>query len=185
MRIAIIGAPGAGKSDLANRLAPYLKLHKVDNYIDKLEKKTGIAMGYLADFVPQLMCAAERIEAEYYQMQRYSEDYVLCGTTVESVAYIAIRAVDSLQYTEDKHAATARAQAAIDAATLLLEHWNYDHVLYLPLSQSHEDDWDKRLDRSIQEALAMLSIDHTPLTSDNHFTEALAAIDVPLSEDDL
>lgn len=177
MRIAIIGAPGSGKSELGGRLSAHLRIPPVDGYIGRLEKRTGIAFGYLADMVPNLLCATERIKAEYASMQEHGDSYVLCGTTVESAAYIAIRAVEAMNYTDNIGSERQRIQAAIDAATLLLEGWTYDHVFYLALPQSHEDEWDKRLDRSIQEALAMLRIDHTPLTSDDRFEEALAVIE--------
>lgn len=177
MQVALIGAPGSGKSELADRLSTKYNLFKVDGYIPRLENRTGIVMGYLADLVPNLLCATERLSAEYECMQNKGEEYVICGTVIESSAYTAIRAVENFMHVEDKRGERMRIQAIMDTLVMMLEDWRYDYVFYLPLSQSHEDEWDKRLDQSIREALATLGIDHAPLMGENKFDDAVAVID--------
>ncbi len=178
MHIALIGAPGSGKTKLAKKIAKYDSTFKiVDGYVPKLEKRTNIALGYLAPLVPNLMVAAERLAAEHNARDK-SENVISCGTVIENIAYTAHHAIVLLDTVDDPVVASVRVNATMDALMLFLEAWYYDYVFYLPLVQSEDtSEYALKLDHSIRDILTTFRVDHIPLTEENPYETVISRIE--------
>lgn len=187
LRIALVGAPGSGKSELASKIAldgieRKSPVYVIDRYVESLSHEVDIAMGYLADYVPNLMCAMERFSRERRHAAQYIDVFpnrLTCGTVIESACYAAMRSASEAETDSpmEKKIGTLRMETAMNMLSMVLaETWDYTHVFYLPLRQDHDNEIDLRLDHSIRDALAMLGIDHTPLTDEDPALQALEVL---------
>lgn len=91
LKIAIIGAPGSGKSTVARKAQSLLKVDNpkwavVDGYINELTRKTGITFGAGANFPHNFSVITTRWikEAEHYHN---GVSTITCGTIYESILY--------------------------------------------------------------------------------------------------
>lgn len=169
--IALIGAPGSGKTKLANQIKRHHKDYKIiDGYVPKFEKRTNIALSYLAPLVPNIMVAGERLALEHNARDK-TENVISCGTTVETIAYATLYSIAAMEHTSDKRTAAVRINATLDALLLFTEAWYYHHVFYLPLPSNEDTDpIAARLDLSIRDILSDVGIDHIPLTDEDRYT---------------
>lgn len=175
MRIALVGAPEAGKSELASSLADALGLPVIDDYAIKLADETGLWIGHASPYVPNLFVALERYKREFGDA--VADGRITCGTAVETMAYCACY---SARVKDDSSPDEIRVDA-IQAATMMNainfameDGWRYDFVFYLPTKSERK--LDRTLDYAIREVLATLSIDHTPLTDEDQFDQALGVL---------
>jgi hypothetical protein len=171
MRVGLIGSPGSGKSDVAERLSDEYDLLVIDDYVPSVEQFADLALGYAADFLPNLLVPAERWKHERHA----KDDYVTCGTHVESACYSAIWAHDNLKlFPEEKARILRQATITTDVIALYIATaWTYDSAFYLPLPQGTGTEFDQRLDFSIRDALAMMSIDYVTLDENDRAAQAI------------
>jgi hypothetical protein len=118
---------------------------------------------------------AEQYRHEFTE-RRAGRSFVACGTGVERVAHAAVRHEGLLLADTEE----ARRQAAVELigmeilASLMVEAWGYDFVLYLPPPASADtvDELDEarafslKVDTSIQDVIVRLGLDVTPLPED-------------------
>lgn len=120
MRIALIGAAGSGKTELANQIAKEKKLEVVDGYAEAFSKRTDLAIGFFGGYSTTLGIALDRI----YEENKKKDDYVVCGTTLDSLLYVAMMSLknpNQLEY--------IRAKTYLEAVAILFyDYWVYDHV---------------------------------------------------------
>jgi hypothetical protein len=135
MKIGLIGAPGAGKTKFAKALAKEYDLTVVDNYAQKIQKDTNLALGPWVSHSENLMVVGARLAAEY-KCPRDS-DSVTVGTIVDSIAYAAFKNDVSLRGDIDGvRSVYVTAQTAMHALSLILvETWSYDVLFYLPFEE--------------------------------------------------
>jgi nicotinamide riboside kinase len=176
MKIALIGTPRSGKSDLAHRLATELKIPPVDQYVEELADTTNLYLSYGASYIPNLLVVLIRLIKEL-EAHDIHKGHITCGTAVDTMAYCALFSShvkeDSspVEIQED----AIRSAIIMNAINLSLdENWRYDKVFYLPTKSDRK--LDRELDYAIREVLATLSIDHTPLTDEDQFTQAMSVI---------
>ncbi len=174
MRIALIGAPESGKSDLAAKLSDALGVRVVDGYAEALASETDLWIGYATTYVPNLLVCLERFKRE---LSDPDPSRITCGTMVDTMAYCAIH---SAHVKEDSSPAAIDIDA-IQAAVIMNsinfmmdENWRYDFVFYLP--NKSERKLAREHDYALREVLATLSIDHTPLTDEDQFEQAVEVI---------
>jgi nicotinamide riboside kinase len=140
MKIALLGSPGAGKSKLAGALARKHELRVVDNYVQKLQKSTGLALGPWATYPENLMIAGVRAAAEAKAAQ--SDQIITVGTVVDTLVYCAVRSDVDLHSPDPdlRNAAYQAASAAMAGVGMWYSQtWDYTLAFYLT---NPKGDWD-------------------------------------------
>lgn len=145
MNIGIIGPPGAGKSKLANKIRrevlPDAKV--VDNYAQKLQRDTELALGPWANFSENFMVAGTRRAAEL--KVRHPEFHTLTvGTIVDTLMYCAIRSDSMIKGASQENLAFAQqwVESAMPAMGLWYrETWDYDIAVFCPADEDTEQRW--------------------------------------------
>lgn len=135
MKIGLLGAPGSGKSKLARALAKNLGgAVVVDNYVQRLQKRTGLALGPWASYSENMMVAGVR-EAE--RKAKSGEHQITVGTIMDTMAYVMMYS-DVVIHRQDRHEAMTtyyEAQAVVNGLNMwYTQTWNYDLCFYLPIS---------------------------------------------------
>lgn len=174
MRIALVGAPSAGKSDLAEQLSEAFSATVIDNYTQDLADATDLYIGYATTYVPNMLIALERFKREYVAKM---ESRITCGTAIDTLAYCACYSsrVKEDSSPDEIEEDAVRVAIFMNAINFMMdETWHYNFVFYLP--NKSERKIDQELDYAIREILATLSIDHTPLTDEDQFAQAMRVI---------
>lgn len=187
MNIALIGAPGSGKSELGQRLVESLGGHNternvalVDNYVQAVERKAMIAVGPLSDYLGNMFVALERYGQER-RKRDWAETTITCGTLIETAVYMAMHFVSLANILDDagKSAAGPQMEAVLRMlAVLYNDIFTYDYAFYLPPRQGDEDT--VFMDHQLQAGLAGFKL--VPVTAlinaDTQLEEALEALKV-------
>jgi hypothetical protein len=172
LRIALIGAPTAGKTELAQRLKSALNERKVavvDDYIREVERRSNVVLSHYASYIGNVQAAIGRFEAERLADSGEPDVVVTCGTLVENAIYVA-----TLAFTTHSNAGDAPYRMANDARANLtmtwlgvLKHdlWNYDLVYYLPLVSN--DRWNSVVDDHIPEAAEQMGVSYIELKAND------------------
>jgi hypothetical protein len=148
VRIAVLGPPGVEKSKFARALGKEFNLKVVDNYVQRLQKATGLALGPWSSHSENFMVAGVRLAEEY----KAGEERITVGTVVDSIAYSATHSDVVLHNTQAGHqAAYAAAQGAISGLSLLYtETWDYHLAFLLSFSEKEREKrgrvWETALD---------------------------------------
>lgn len=120
MRIALIGAAGSGKTEIAEALAKEFNLKVIDGYAEAWSERTGMVVGFSAGYPHSLSVALDRVFLE----AKEEDDFVTCGTSIDSLMYMAMASLKTPNQIE-----FARAKAYMEIiGTLFYDFWNYDHV---------------------------------------------------------
>jgi hypothetical protein len=160
MKIALIGAPGAGKSEIATRLSRNLNRdHKgkwkvIDGYVDRLAERTGCEYGRDADYThnAQVMCERWTLEAEALH-QGFST--ITCGSIYETILWSAL--LNSLDPPDEQQLI-----AAIDYARMCMTFFgamekvtfNYNCLFYVPWDAERKyHTWDAVINAKLPEVL--------------------------------
>src|SRR6476659_3950987 len=97
VRIALVGAPESGKTELAGQIATALDTQKVsvvDNYIVDIENRSDNTLSHYATYLGNLQVAIGRWEAERLRIRDEQPDVLItCGTMVVTVVYNGIHAL--------------------------------------------------------------------------------------------
>ena len=144
MKIGIIGPPGAGKSKLAAKIKrevlPGAKI--VDNYAQKLQRDTGLALSTWANFSENFMIAGVRRAAE---LKATKSDHTLTvGTVVDTLMYCAMRSDLMINAASAENLAFAQrwVESAMPAMGLWYrETWDYDFAVFCPVDEDTEANW--------------------------------------------
>ena len=97
-RITLVGAPGAGKSDLANALFPHLvergmnPLRIIDHVHVDVEERYDLAVGMAGGYIADIAVALERIGQERAYIAQGIEHFIVCGSLAENAIHTAINA---------------------------------------------------------------------------------------------
>lgn len=192
MNIALIGAPGSGKSALAADLAKELgqkdpdcdcvrTVAIVDDYCPEIEIETNIALGPIADYLGNLYVALGRYGRE--RVARMDHQIVIsAGTIIETAVYTAMHFVGltAVLNEEQQQEAAPRIDATLRIlACLYADICQYDYAFYLPPTMTPADeDW-AYFDQQLQAALEGFKLlPVTPLTnSSNQVSDALSALE--------
>jgi hypothetical protein len=172
MKIALIGAPNSGKTELAQQLRHALsqtdRTTLVDDYIAEVEKRSDVVLSHYATYLGNIQAAIGRFEHERKAVSECKDGIVItCGTLVENSVYTA-----TLAYiTNDAASGDAPYRMVNDTranlcmswlGTLRHDTWDYDLVYYLPLPDD-ADRWDSVVDQHIPEAAEALGVEYVEL----------------------
>lgn len=161
MKVALLGAPGAGKTKIARRVVKRLNAESkdwtvIDGYVEKLRERTGHPYGGQSDFHHTLQIIAERwiLEDNAGVQQKHS---ITCGSIYETIIYASNRAMapalNERGMVEDQVYAQTMMHAlgALEART-----FDYDAIFWIPRSTDNPatpDTWDAVVDAKLPEVL--------------------------------
>lgn len=132
MKIGLIGAPGSGKSELAEQIAKEKGLKVIDGYAERWSERTGLAIGYSGGYVHSLGIALDRV----FEEAKVEDDFVTVGTSVDTLMYMAMASLKSPNRIE-----FIRAKTYIETiAILFYDSWAYDHVFVCRLPETEAPD---------------------------------------------
>lgn len=143
MKIAILGAPGAGKSKFARELAvqlgddavPYLIL---DNYVQDLREDTGLEYGKFGSFIDDLQVVFKRRELELMYSKGGTQNTIIVGTVLDSVIHNFIRSEDAPTDRRGIGLYTERLKAiAASFGLLYIDTWDYDYAFLLQTDNTY------------------------------------------------
>lgn len=198
MKVALLGAPGSGKTKIAGRIARRLNTEAkswvvVDGYVDNLRKRTDRQFGPVSDLEDNLMVLSERRikEDEAVLKQLHT---ITCGTIYETVIYSAAQSMlipglaDEGWMLEE----TQIAQITMQALGILERRtFDYDALFYLPLHKDPEAEftWDDVVDAKLGEVLEgfnrlAIVLDGTDRQKVDRATEVIRTIITAIADDD-
>lgn len=177
--IALIGAPGSGKSRLAHALQKRFTASEpqcdqcppgaviVDDYAidvrDAGNYEIGLNGGYMAD----ISIAVERYNNERRVANYEPKNTIVCGTIIETAVYLAQyfeRTLALKQTDEEKFQEAKRFEGCtFMLAVLYMDTFKYDKVFYLPpLAQPEDNRW-LTFERNLQAAFQAYGAPVVPL----------------------
>lgn len=141
MKVGIIGAPGTGKTKLAKALARAMakdgpKPAIVDGYVEDLQKKTGQAFDFTANYAENYQIIFHRRTLEQ-QAEAQGKDVITCGTIYETVVYCGIHTLTLSSFERHDPEETIKARGAFTMlGQIQSEIYDYDALFFLPYTQS-------------------------------------------------
>jgi AAA+ superfamily predicted ATPase len=141
MKIALIGAPGSGKTAFAKKLAKEYGIPVYDNEAQKFTKKTDIIVGLASDFRVELALLGERIQNAY---KYWEEEGVFTQTILDSFAYQNIRREFGMRsYTENdiEFVSNLEREEGLTKifAEVFLRTFKYDKIYHLKMFEDTTD----------------------------------------------
>jgi cytidylate kinase len=141
MKIAIVGAPGSGKTAFAKKIAKEYDIPVYDNEAQKFTKRTNFIVGLGTDFRIETMLFAQRLETA---SKYWEKDGVFTQTLIDSLAYQNIRRELALRAISDSD---EEIQYQIDRETALttifgeafLKSFRYDKIYHLKMFNDTTD----------------------------------------------
>lgn len=164
LRIGIIGAQGSGKSKLSRALAKEsesLLGHKpvvVDNYAQKLQRDTGLALGMFATYSENFMVAGARHAAEYKAINT-GKSVITVGTMIETFLYGVMTSDAEMQRFDPQGAMQVASAGMTGLGVFFGETFDYDAVIYLPyVEKKGYNQWSKLFDSHIESVAFNFSV---------------------------
>lgn len=164
MKIAVLGPPGAGKSKFARSLASQFDLKVVDNYVQRLQRDTNLALGPWSTYPENFMVAGVRMAAEE---RAQTNNLITVGTIMDTVVYSMVHSdVVMHQSPEAARAVYLTAQAAVNGLSMWYsDTWDYHIGFYLRYSdeerRSREGTWEGALDDAYPHVLESFQVPFT------------------------
>lgn len=183
-RIGLIGAPGAGKTNLAYALKDRFKeagtnvVGVIDDYVEEAERNSFLALGFYATYIGNLYVALHRFAREH-NAELGSPDYIItCGTLIENQLYAAVEGANTERYADVPEEHQKRTVVSMQALGLFMQDlFLYDKLFYLPYEEEHEG-YLKTFDENIPLTLELWGVEATRLTGtlDEKVEAAFASI---------
>lgn len=176
MKIAILGAPGSGKTELAEALANKFETGPtgiVDGYVDRLSDENDLVYGHAAGFTGNLQVAFERIRAEQLSDAHHTgiNRRITCGTLVETILYTRLYAEGRFKVaprSELQREMTRGLNTSAIYGQLVWDTWRYDHVFINPYTEAKAeeegDSWNAMLNGDLIAGVEAFFIAHRVLS---------------------
>lgn len=161
MKIAVLGAPGAGKTAFAEELTSLLaqelegSIFRLDGYVDELRNTTHLEYGGFGDYISDLQVVFKRREWELSWPDAHT---ITTGTVLDSVAHCFARVEDTVNNSRELVLASERLRTIAETFGLMyVDTWDYDYAFYLPYTG------DDRYSTLVDTALVELLRTYTPV----------------------
>jgi hypothetical protein len=161
MKIAVIGAPGAGKSEFAHDLARTLfkeqgeRYRVVDDYVPELRQTTHLEYGGFGDYISDLQVVFKRREWELAWPDFHT---ITVGSVLDSTAHCFARVEDTVHNSRELVLASERLRTIAETFGLVyVDTWEYDYAFYLPYTG------DDHYSRLVNQALVELLRTYSPI----------------------
>ena len=155
MKLAVLGAPGSGKTPFADDLTQLLEdpdnpFYMIDDYVRDLQVTGGLEYGLFGSHVDDMQVVFKRREYELVVDAEHSS--ITCGTVLDSTAHCFARAEDAARNRREVGIQAERLRTIAGTFGLLYtETWDYDYAFYLPYTG--DDPYSRLLDQSLREIL--------------------------------
>lgn len=185
--IALLGAPGAGKSRLAHAVADELvrrdgqcddcntPITIVDNYSTVVRDRGQYEIGLNGGYMASIGIAVERYNQERAAGYDGCKTLISCGTVVESSVYLAQHFERTLALKTTDEARMEEAQRIEGTvkmlAVLYMDTFKYEKAFYLPPLQPNEDERWATFDRNLQAAFSAYNVPVAPLLIEEYEDE--------------
>src|SRR5688500_751332 len=144
MKIAIVGAPGSGKTELAKALDEGLSNATiVDDYAEKIGRENDIAIGGDASYIGKLYVVLGRRALERKAEADGAKHTISCGTMIDSSVYATYEAVSG--QTQFHWVRVTNFMNLL--GSLFQDTWRYDHVFVLSLDKPEPDTVEGAVDK--------------------------------------
>lgn len=177
IKIAIIGGPQSGKTDLAEALKERWSgnddrspVHVIDGYVNAVEERMDIVTGVRGNYMANIAVALERIAWERTAEQDDKiNTFITVGSLLETSVYTAMnfeRSNEIIFDDAEKQDEAKRVEATMKTlACFYMDSYLYDHVFYCPPIQSNDET--QQFDRNLQAAFQAFYLNPvTPLMVD-------------------
>jgi hypothetical protein len=175
MKVAILGAPGAGKTKISKKLVNSLNKQGdlgqwklIDGYVDKLRQRTNLPFGQVSTFAHNLAVITDRWVLER-EAQEKGFHTVTCGSIYESIMYSTFATnffstqEDMMVYDQLFYKAMMEALGGLEART-----YDYTAIFRLewtvPLVTERGHTWEGVINEKLPEALDGFNKYAIPLT---------------------
>jgi hypothetical protein len=136
MKIAVLGAPGAGKTDFAHELAALLikqeydRFWVLDDYVDDLRKRTGQEYGHFGNHIDDLQVVFKRRE---WELGWRHANTITVGTVLDSAIHCFARTEEAVRTRKELGLQAERLRTIAGVFGLLYtDTWDYDYAFLLP-----------------------------------------------------
>lgn len=159
MKVAILGAPGSGKSAVGGALVRNLNRGRgswklIDGYVDGLAAKTGREYGVKGDIPHNIQIMAERWTREA-QALHAGHSTITCGSIYETIIYTALTRLRPPVDEQELLDWTHEARTTMQFLNLMEQMtFNYDVLLYLPVGDDAKNTWHEVIDAKLPEVLS-------------------------------
>lgn len=178
--IALIGAPGSGKSQLKEAIIKRLdggeppcetcppNTLSVDNYAEVVSTRGEYAIGLEGGYMANIAIAVERYNAERVIGHREKpKTMVVCGTVIETAVYTAQhfeRSLALMTTDDEKIEEAKRFQGCTSMlAVMFMDMFKYEKAFYLPSPFKPEDKRWLTYERNLQAAFQAFQAPVVPL----------------------
>lgn len=165
MKVALLGAPGSGKTKVAQAISRRLNALAgdrpeehwavVDGYVDRLAKRTGFPYGVEADWPMNVQVMGHRWEAEAHAVKD-GNNAICCGTMYETMVYGSIYSLTTIRqpHTEREMLQVSEYHAALMSFMGAMENTTMDYTVmfYLPY-EGEEHSWEAVVDAKLDGVL--------------------------------
>lgn len=136
MKVAVLGAPGVGKTEFANELADLLSewqgktWYVLDDYVRALQDATGLEYGGYGEFIDDLQIVFKRREWELCHSR--ATNTITVGTVLDSAIHNFVRIEEAAKTRHEVGIVTERLRTiAATFGLLFTDTWDYDYAFLL------------------------------------------------------
>lgn len=186
--IALLGAPGSGKSRLATAIEEeYIKRDGscedcdtpvviVDNYAQKVRDDGQYEIGLNGGYMANVSIAVQRYNDERYAYhETKAKTVITCGTIIETSVYLSMnfeRMLHSATSDEDKLITAQRIEGTVKMlAVLYMDTFRYTKAFYVPAMQVPDDQNWLTFERNLQAGFNAYNAPVAPILVENYEDE--------------
>lgn len=187
MKIAIVGAPTSGKTELAEALKKKLdgEVAIIDDYVDDIGRQSDLAMAETATYLGNLCVITGRFGLERRAIADGADHVISCGTMIESSVYAtmeAVRGSTEPHWIRIQHFMALLGSLYQDTFASPVD--GYNHVFALRLKDPDVETIEGQVDRNLFMALNAFGVHFTVLddTVENNVEKAYDEIKQRIEE---